>query len=97
MKRNQGKHTDSLQAKLNILRMLSGLQVGHLVNKSTMGYAAFPDYNFRWPQGAAFSVAKICREMESEGLINYPFSKDIRGYRITTKGVRYLSTHEESR
>ena len=76
MKRNIRMSTSANTAKENILRLLaSGGDLNQPTRKSAIGYAAFPDYNFQAPQGAAFSVAAIVREME-----------DSTGYVLTSKG-----------
>lgn len=74
-KRNHDKYTDAKQATINIV---TRLQAGNCfssrnsVNKSALGYCAFPDYSFKSPQGAAFSVAKIVRQMlEAKVLFEY--------------------------
>lgn len=89
--RNYDKHTDATQAKINILKMLASTRDGVYANKSSLGYAAFPDYSFRWPQGAAFSVAKIARELEDDGLIRYRWSEFVRVYEITQAGRNHLN------
>jgi hypothetical protein len=65
---------------------------GELVNKSTLGSAAFPDYSWGRPQGAAFAVAKIVRDMEREGLLryysNYHDVFERRGYYAVVKEER---------
>ena len=88
MKRNIDMHTGFDAAKENILRGLAG---GGGTNKSGLGRMAFPGYDFRRPQGAAFAVAKIARRMESDGLIqwdNRSFRGEYLGYSIvlTKKG-----------
>jgi hypothetical protein len=96
-RRNFDKRTDEDQVILNILRML--IDGGHTdcsntVQKATLGYAGFPGYSFKWPQGAAFSVAKIARKMEDDKLIHYYSSfgdATFRsGFYITFKGKKYL-------
>ena len=60
MKRNIGKSISAGAAKENILRLLSsGGDLNQPTRKSAIGYAAFPEYNFKTPQGAAFSVAAM--------------------------------------
>ena len=54
--------------------------------KSAIGYAAFPGYSFNAPQGAAFSVAALVREMEDDGLVRYASNGYSTGYVITSKG-----------
>ena len=86
MKRNIGKSAFAA-AKENILRLLSSCgDLNQPTRKSAIGYAAFPDYNFKTPQGAAFSVAAIVREMEDDGLVRYASTRYSTGYVITWKG-----------
>jgi hypothetical protein len=89
-KRNVDKETNADVLKLNIL---AGLVLGQFtdssrgVSKSELGYMAFPDYNFAWPQGAAFAVAKIARQLSDAGLIrNYPSYK----WYVTKEGIAAL-------
>lgn len=87
MKRNIGMSTSASTAKENILRLLaSGGDLNQPTRKSAIGYAAFPDYNFKTPQGAAFSVAALVREMEDDGLVRYASTSYSTGYVITSKG-----------
>ena len=87
MKRNIGMSTSAGAAKENILRLLSsGGDLNQPVRKSAIGYAAFPEYNFKTPQGAAFSVAAIVCEMEDDGLVRYASTSYSTGYVITSKG-----------
>ncbi len=93
MKRNIDKHTDKGKAILNILlamqdRGYDGFNSKDKMRKAEMGYAAFPEYQFRWPQGAAFAVAKICREMIEAKLIH-----DYYGYYLGAEGKRVLDLH----
>lgn len=95
MKRNAGMHTSTVQAKKNILAYLAEhcVDSSRLAAKSTIGYVAYPGYNFKSPQGAAFAVAKIVRELERDELVRYySCSRPIfrRGHYITSKG---LETH----
>ena len=86
-KRNIGKATSAEDAKNNILRALGGSDdLNRPFRKSSIGYAAFPDYNFKTPQGAAFSVAALVREMEDDGLVRYASTSYSTGYVITSKG-----------
>ena len=87
MKRNIGMSTSASTAKENILRLLaSGDDLNQPTRKSAIGYAAFPDYNFKTPQGAAFSVAAIVREMEDDGLVRYSSTSYSTGYVLTSEG-----------
>ena len=68
MKRNIGKHTSSEEAKTNILRRMSqSPECGF--PKSTLGKIAFPGYDFKTPQGAAFAAAKIVNELDGDGIV----------------------------
>lgn len=85
MKRNIGKHTDE---SVIIHRILTAMQHGGMM-KSSMGRVAYPDYNFKAPQGAAFSVAKIASKMYKDGLIS-PEGSGRHGYEITRAGEQWL-------
>ena len=87
MKRNIGMSTSAGAAKENILRLLSsGGDLNQPTRKSAIGYAAFPEYNFKTPQGAAFSVAAIVRKLEDDGLVRYSSTSYSTGYVLTSKG-----------
>lgn len=84
-KRNYDKYTDAKQAIINIVLKLEAgncfdSQKG--VSKSALGRCAFPDYTFRWPQGAAFAAAKIVRQMLDAKVLhmyeNYYLSRNYR-------------------
>lgn len=96
MKRNESKHTSAAEAQLNILRHLNkhAPDSVHTLGKATLGYAAYPDYNFKAPQGAAFSVAKIVHAMEKAGWVNFYSGLYGRGYHITAQGKRHLAELE---
>ena len=82
-KRNIDMHTSAADAKRNIL--LGLLASKHGTNKSGLGYLAYPDYNFKAPQGAAFAVAKIARQLDDDKLIrtDYTYHGDeYCGYKI---------------
>lgn len=87
-KRNYDKHTTAAEAENNILAALvrAGADKPHLcLSLSQLGYNAFPGYDFRAPQGAAFSVARIVRGMEQRGMLAYHCDDFRRGY--------YLRSH----
>ena len=84
MKRNIGKHTRSAEAKLRILRHIA--HHGPITFKSAMGYVAYPDYSFKTPQGAAFAVSRIAREMFDDGLITEWLCRAPYGIQITQVG-----------
>ena len=93
MKRNIGINTSAADAKEKILRFLeSGADMNQPARKSAIGYAAFPEYTFISPQGAAFSVAKLIREMEDDGLVRYVQTVHSTGYMLTTAG-RIAAAH----
>lgn len=101
MKRNIGMTTNADHAKENILRFLaSGADMNQPTRKSAIGYAAFPGYSFNAPQGAAFSVAALVREMEDDGLVRYASTSYSTGYVLTSKGriaateLRPTKSHE---
>lgn len=89
-KRNTDKHTRAEDARRNILLGLLNSRQG--TNKSGLGYLAYPDYDFKAPQGAAFAVAKIARQMEEDRLIQTHYiyhGKEYCGYhiRLTQAGL----------
>lgn len=86
MKRNVGMHTDADKAKVNILRHLATYpSTGFL--KSNLGRVAFPDYDFKRPQGAAFAVAKIVRELDDKGFVRL----SEHHWYITRKGLDFIN------
>ena len=99
-KRNLGGHTSAAQAKRNILvhcRKHDITDFTKTINKSGLGYAAFPHYKFRAPQGAAFAVARIVREMMESGSLRYASVGVRRGYYATWKGLTTLDDELEFR
>lgn len=91
-RRNIGVHTSQAEAELNILRALP-LYKGRAsegMNKSSIGYAAFPTYRFKAPQGAAFAVAKIVRDLERRGLVRWHSEQAWSGHFITLEGAKFL-------
>jgi hypothetical protein len=94
--RNYGKHTDAQQAKIRILELLARLSPGDFDGhkKSALGYAAFPNYKFHNTQAAAFSVAKLCRELTKRGLIKQ--SASAFGTVITATGRKWLAENHRS-
>lgn len=90
-KRNIGMHTSAEQAKRNILTFLEKhSSYENVYPKSSLGHKAFPNYNFKAPQGAAFSVAKIVRQLDKDGLISARFDTLHCGHYITQKGIEWL-------
>lgn len=96
MRRNIEMHTGASEAKRNVLAFLAAncTSPASLARKSTLGYVAFPGYDFKKPQGAAFAVSKIVRQMEDDGLIRYECHESPtyrRGHYITAKGLAALA------
>lgn len=91
-RRNIGLYTEQAIVELNILRALPAYlgRASAGLNKSSIGYAAYPTYRFRQPQGAAFSVARIVRELERRGLVRWYSEKTWSGYFITDQGAKFL-------
>lgn len=90
---NEGKHTNESDARSNILRALVAggcFDNHHSMRKSCIGFAAYPGYKFKAPQGAAFSVAKIVHSMERDGLIAYAHTEYSRGFYCTAKGRKLI-------
>lgn len=86
-KRNLGKHTDESVIVYRILNAMDQCGCGML--KSVMGRVAYPDYDYKTPQGAAFAVAKISSRMYADKLIQ-PEGFGRYGYEITLEGLRKL-------
>lgn len=96
MKRNIDMHTPAEAAKRNILTHLARVSRDHRnpSAKAVIGKAAFPEYDFKRPQGAAFAVAKLVRELEDDGLVCHAVNDCSRGYYISAKGLACLATQE---
>ncbi len=94
-RRNIGMRTSQAEADLNILRNLPIYRgrASEGLNKSSIGYAAFPTYRFKAPQGAAFAVAKIVRDLEQRGLVRRLSERTWSGYFITPEGQQHLKAH----
>lgn len=72
MSRNDHLHTSVEQAEANILaamRACGATTPGRGLLMSAVGYAAFPGYRFKKPQGAALAVARIARSMVTRKLL----------------------------
>lgn len=98
-KRNIERHTSADDARRNILIGLLASDYG--TNKSGLGYFAYPDYIFKAPQGAAFAVAKIARQLEDDKLIQTHYSyrgSKYCGYRIrlTAAGKELAATFKKA-
>jgi hypothetical protein len=70
-RRNIDRHTSAAQVEANILEHLRKHNITWRdgVPLSTLGYVGFPDYDFRWPQGAALAVSRIVRDMTRRGVL----------------------------
>lgn len=80
---NVGMHTSESDVEQNIINALrkAGATKPHLcLRLSNIGYAAFPGYQFRMPQGAALAVCKIVRKMKDRGLIGFYCDDFVSGY-----------------
>jgi len=89
-KRNIDKYTTAADARLNLLRAMARWHMAYPLSracKSSMGYAAFPTYDFKRPQGAAFAVAKIVKDMERAGEVRYTSDGLHWGHVITSVGL----------
>lgn len=90
-KRNEGLHTPAAEAKANILRHLHRYGVFDWrrgLRKAELGFAAYPDYDFARPQGAAFAVAKLVHDMEADDLIGwYVDERRHGGYYLKPAGI----------
>lgn len=94
-KRNFDKHTDQDLMRLRILRALKNYGAvtqapHHYLLSSGLGYSAYPDYDFKNPQAAAFAVAKVKRQLVTDGFIWHRHY----GYYITFKGEAHLANLE---
>lgn len=72
MSRNDHLHTSIEQAEANILAAMragGATTPGRGLLMSSIGYAAFPGYRFKNPQGAALAVARIARSMVTRNLL----------------------------
>ena len=83
-KKNEGMHTQQADAEARILQLLSK---GPQTMPSVLGYAAFPDFKFKRPQGAAFAVAKILNGMCDKKLIR----RERQGFSIADAGRESLA------
>ena len=70
-RRNLGKRTDSATVEANIVAHMRKHRCGRWnpLNLSTLGEAGFFGYSFKRPQGAAFAVSRIVRDMTQRGVL----------------------------
>lgn len=98
--RNAGLHTSQADSEILVLKALvssdaNGRQV--VLPLSGLGFAAYPGYKFKAPQGAALAVAKLARSMQDRGLIAWaPGGRMVcgRGYVIRQAGIEVLQTNQ---
>ena len=71
IRRNSDLHTSQADSERLVLQVLAAPTVsGHKVTLplSALGYAAYPGYSFKAPQGAALAAARLARGMADRGL-----------------------------
>lgn len=68
------------------IRILSALAKAQRLPMSAMAYAAFPDYEFRSPQGAALAVSGTVRGLCDDKLV----IGASMGYQISSAGRAHL-------
>lgn len=73
-------------------RILAVLAMGDRrpLSMSVMAYAAFPDYKFRSPQGAALAVCRTVRGLYDDKLL----AGASHGYRITEAGLAVVAQEQ---
>ncbi len=87
--RNSGKYTRQAESELLVLKALATENGGtRYLSLSSLGYAAYPGYQFKAPQGAALAVAKLVHSMEDRKLVRYSIKP--KGYCITEAGSEAL-------
>lgn len=76
----------------SILAVLAVLAMGDRrpLSMSVMAYAAFPDYKFRSPQGAALAVCRTVRGLYDDKLL----AGASHGYRITEAGLAVVAQEQ---
>jgi len=99
--RNSGLHTAQEESELLVLKALAstradGRQVA--LPLSALGFAAYPGYSFKAPQGAALAAAKLARSMQDRGLIGRNpggLKSAGRGYVVRLAGIQALKAAQE--
>lgn len=96
IRRNSDLHTSQADSERLVLQVLASPTVsGHKVTLplSALGYAAYPGYSFKAPQGAALAAARLVRSMADRGLIGWSPGRHVgtaRGYYVQQAGIRVL-------
>lgn len=99
--RNAGLHTTQADSEMLVLQALAspcgdGRQIA--LPLSALGYAAYPGYSFKAPQGAALAAAKLVRSMQDRGLVGWSPGRQrgaVRGYHLGQAGVRVLKESQK--
>ncbi|WP_162893409.1 hypothetical protein [Pseudomonas savastanoi] len=79
------------EQRLRILTALTRAARGSLP-MSALAYAAFPNYEFRTPQGAALAVSRTVRGLEDEKLLIVA----TYGFQITTAGRAVIAAQDSA-
>ncbi|POR07685.1 hypothetical protein [Diaphorobacter sp. LR2014-1] len=101
--RNADLHMAQEKSELLILHALATKgrngEATHL-QLSSLGFVAYPGYQFKAPQGAALAVARLARSMQDRGLIGRAFGGrngyGRRGYYLRPEGARALEANASS-
>lgn len=102
IRRNSDLHTSQADSERLVLQVLASPTVsGHKVTLplSALGYAAYPGYSFKAPQGAALAAARLARSMVDRGLIGWSPGGRAgggRGYYVQQAGIRVLENAVET-
>lgn len=99
--RNADLHTTQADSEILVLKALgytdaNGRRV--VLPLSGLGFAAYPGYKFKAPQGAALAAAKLARSMQDRGLIARAPGGRMgggRGYVIRQAGIQVLQTDQQ--
>lgn len=96
IRRNSDLHTSQADSERLVLQVLAAPTVsGRKVTLplSALGYAAYPGYSFKAPQGAALAAARLARGMADRGLIGWSPGGQAgagRGYYVKQAGILVL-------
>lgn len=94
--RNAGFHTAQGVSELLVLQALASTGGGSrqaALPLSALGYAAYPGYSFKAPQGAALAAARLVRSMQDRDLVGWNPGRQrgvARGYHLLQAGVQVL-------
>ncbi len=99
--RNASLHTAQADSELLVLQALAATQVDGrqtALPLSALGYAAYPGYSFKAPQGAALAAAKLVRSMQDRGLVGWNPGRlhgTGRGYHLGQAGAQVLKETQQ--